>query len=374
MNRNGQRAERNSRKRRLFALASVLILGAAAFLFWFPNRSELPPTENESRSSTTDGLVAADRATFIAVGDIMLSRGVARVIARAGSPDRPFSLVKDELLNTDFNFGNFESPVSGNDSVLGEGLVFNTRKRDFIGVVNARFKVVNLANNHILDQGLNGMRNTEKIIRSNAIEYLGVGEDEAEAWEPKYFTANRIRIAFIGASFSSVNDLGVTRNKYVARIEDVDRLAASITNAKAKSDIVVVTMHAGVEYTREPNKAQVNFARAAVDAGADIVIGAHPHWIQTVEEYHGRWIFYSLGNFIFDQSKPDTKEGLMLRIQLIKPGKRGSGGAVIERIDLLPIVIDSIGVPRLATPDEKQRILGKIGLSNSSIVIGAEAK
>ncbi len=126
-----------------------------------------------------------------------------------------------------------------------------------------------------------------------------------------------------------MNDNGTTQTPYVARTYDILRLQESINTAKTLCHFVIVTMHAGQEYKREPNKFQKEFAHAAVDAGADMVIGAHPHWIQTIERYcpnsstemtlceKPHYIFYSLGNFIFDQEwSQDTKEGMMLDISL----------------------------------------------------------
>ena len=322
---------------------------------------------NQSNSKVKKDNGPKREVTFFAVGDIMLSRGVAAVINRAGV-DKPFSLTKDELLKTDFNFGNFESPVSGNDSRIGKGLVFNTRVKDVAAITNANFKVVNLANNHMFDQLIGGMRNTLKVMDERNIVNVGVGENLTEAWKPKYLTVKGIKIAFIGASFSSINDLGKTRNEQVARVEDLDRLKAAITEAKQNSDFVLVTMHAGVEYTREPNQLQVNFARAAVDDGADIVIGAHPHWIQTTEQYKGKWIFYSLGNFIFDQRDPETHRGLTLRIKLVEPSEsKPDGGASVEKIELLPVIIDTPGVPRFANAAETQSILKSIRMDNAVI-------
>ena len=329
-------------------------------------------TANQSTPKSPVDKGPRREVTFFAVGDIMLSRGVAGVINRAGV-DRPFALCKDELLKTDFNFGNFESPVSGNDSRAGKGLVFNTRVKDVAAIVNAHFKVVNLANNHMFDQSLAGMRNTIKVMNDREIINMGVGEDQTEAWQPKYLTVNGIRIAFIGASFSSINDLGKTRNPQVARVEDLDRLHSAVVSAKTNSDFILVTMHAGVEYTRQPNKLQVDFARAAIDAGADIIIGAHPHWIQTTEQYKGKWIFYSLGNFIFDQRDPETHRGLTLRIKLAAPSlDKPDGGASVEKIELLPVIIETVGVPRFATAAETGVILHSIGVENAVIMPAAK--
>ncbi len=359
---------RSNHKIRLF---SPLLFGFAILLAACGSRDGTVAPNTPAKPTPDDR--PRREVTFFAVGDIMLSRGVAAVINRSGI-DRPFSLCKDELLKTDFNFGNFESPISGNDSRIGKGLVFNTRVKDVAAITNANFKVVNLANNHMFDQLLPGMRNTIKVLNDRNIVNMGVGENLTEAWQPKYLTVKGMKIAFIGASFSSTNDLGKTRNDQVARVEDLDRLRAAISEARHNSDFVLVTMHAGVEYTREPNHLQVNFARAAIDGGADIVIGAHPHWIQTTEQYKDKWIFYSLGNFIFDQRDPETHRGLTLRIKLAAPSPdKPDGGARVEKIELMPVIIDTPGVPRFANAVETQSILRSIRL-DSAVIIPASAQ
>lgn len=149
----------------------------------------------------------------------------------------------------------------------------------------------------------------------------------------------------------------------MTRLEDVEYLKRAIENLKRESDFIVVTMHAGIEYKRFPNRLQTDFARAAIDAGADLVIGTHPHWIQTFEHYRGKYIFYSLGNFIFDQRTQDTREDLTLRVKLARRKEENSTefSTRFEQIELIPIVIEQIGVPRRATPQEIRLILKKIG-------------
>ncbi len=335
----------------------VLVFTAIAF-------SACPdkPTNTANTTEPPKPARQPSQATFLAVGDIMLSRGVARVIDSAHDPLAPFSALEKEFLSTDFNFANLESPVSGNDTRVGKGLVFNARKADTAGLVKYKFKVVNLANNHALDQGANGLQFTQEFLKGLNIEFLGVGKDLTEAWAPKYYEANGIKIGFIGASYASINDGGVARNTLVARIEDEAQLKAAIETAKKNCDYVVVTMHAGIEYTRSPEKGQIAFARAAVDAGADVVIGAHPHWVQTTEEYKGKPIFYSLGNFIFDQRKPDTILGMMLKITLKTTG--AERGAVADTIEFKPVVIEKMGIPRAATASEAKMILQKINITD----------
>jgi poly-gamma-glutamate synthesis protein (capsule biosynthesis protein) len=260
----------------------------------------------------------------------MISRGVARAIDRAGDPLEPFKPMAPIFRSTDFNFGNLESPVSPNRNITGKGLVFNARRRDIAG---------------------------------------GVGDDLSEAWTPRLVEVRGIKIGFVGASYSSINDNGASRNDHVARIEDIERLRQSISDLKQMgTHFIVATMHAGTEYVRNPNPSQVVFARAAIDLGADVVVGAHPHWIQTIERYRGKLIFYSLGNFVFDQEwSQDTKEGLAVKITVVPARGRAKAAATIQQVELIPVIIENYSTPRPANEHESRSILAKINEPSSTI-------
>lgn len=354
-------------------LVSLLAVNIAALLCLSCQRSSAP----QSSAQSAPAKVEETTVTFLAVGDIMLSRGVAMAIDRANDPLMPFRKMAATFKSTDFNFGNLESPVSGNDRINGHDLVFNVHTKDLVGLTEYNFKVLNLANNHAFDQHLAGSQFTQKVLGERGITYMGVGDNLDQAWQPKVFTIKNLRLGFIGASYASVNDGGVTRNDYVARIEDHDRLKKAIEQLKSQADFIIVTMHAGTEYTptadpkRALDRAQIDFAHAAVDDGADIVIGAHPHWIQNLETYNGKYIFYSLGNFIFDMHDPIANQGLVLKITL--KGKRtinpdqpqnGSGNKFdtqIAQIECIPVMIEN-STPRQATEAEAERILKRVGM------------
>ncbi len=137
-------------------------------------------------------------------------------------------------------------------------------------------------------------------------------------------------------------------------MQDTQKLTLTIQAAKQKADFVVVMMHGGTEYTRQPTQLQRDFAHNAINAGADIVFGAHPHWIQDTEIYQGKHIFYSLGNFVFDQDfSEETKTGLTVRISLSKKDSVTS----IKNLQLSPIIIENYGQPRLLEGDEKEKVL-----------------
>ena len=360
----------------LLALIVVVALAVVVGLSLTHGAGEVTTSDARARSSVDFEPIpqAESRASFLAVGDILLSRGVAQRMRQQRDPLLPFRSLGELLNSTDFNFGNLESPVSGNDEVKGRGLVFNTATDDLAGLRKYNFRILNLANNHSLDQRLAGLERTRRILSDWGIDYVGVGENKAEAWEPRVITANSIRIGFLGASYASINDGGVVHNENVARIEDLTELKDALTKLKSQADFIVVTMHAGIEFKRYPHSSQIAFARAAVDFGADLVIGAHPHWIQTIEQYQGKYIFYSLGNFVFDANREDTSQGLTLKVVLRKQKfpkpnldqLKQAGFAELERIELVPVVIQQYS-PRPATDSESQLILKKIGIGTSVI-------
>ena len=314
-------------------------------------------------------LSAPHRISFVAVGDIMLSRNVAQKIKEAGDPAAPFRNMSAILQSADFSFGNLETPiVNGSGIIGGHAMVFAAPSSSLAGLIENKFKILNLANNHALDQNLAGINSTLALLDEKQLQHIGVGRDQTAAWQPAKIEQDGITSCFLGTSYASYNDNGKTKNEFVARMEDTDKLKAQILGLKPECDFVVVSMHAGTEYTTAPNQAQTNFAHTAIEAGADMVIGAHPHWVQTIEKYQGRYIFYSLGNFVFDQMwSPETREGLALKISLSRPATeeislQGQKTPVhLDSVELLPVVIDDYSTPRPASETESKKILKKIG-------------
>ena len=366
---------------------AIGILGAAVvcaiFLIWqhgllsnilFASKTttiqKIDQTENslqdyyqESQTLQTQ-TATSSTASFLAVGDINLSRNVAAFIVKNQTTDYPFAGITDLLKSTNFNFANLESPIApGLPIIGGTSMTFAAPSGNAQALQNYNFEILNLANNHAYDQGLAGINKTKTVLDNLGIAHEGTGNNLNEAWIPAVVTANGIKICFVGAAYGT-NTGGSVAAQYIAEIADTAHLQKAIATAKQECDFTVATMHAGIEYTRTPNQAQMDFAHTAIDDGADIVIGAHPHWVQTIEKYNGKYIFYSLGNFIFDQDwSQETQEGLTLKIMLSKPVSSSLQGprqpAALDSIELIPIIIDS-SQPRPATSDETKTILQKI--------------
>lgn len=370
----------------IIILCAVAIVGAV--IFFIVRQSVAPALK--SQQFTDDLLAGRDVAvkppeeiTIGLVGDIMLSRNVADKIKKAGDPDLPFLNAASFLSYTDFNFGNLESPFSGSDKYNSSpSLVFNVPLANIKGLHDFNFRIVSLANNHMLDQGVKGLEFTLNYLNESNVKTVGAGNNLDAAWQPQIINIKDQKIAFLAASYASANDGGKTRNNYVARIEDLDKLKSKIQNLKSQADLIIVAMHAGVEYTNKPNQQQIDFAHAAIDAGADVVVGSHPHWVQPIEVYtptltsplkgeennssspplvggareggHTGLIFYSLGNFVFDQEwSQKTKEGLAVKLKILN-GK-------LQTAELLPIIIENYCCARLANDQETMRVLNGIG-------------
>ncbi len=291
-------------------------------------------------------------------GDIMLSRNVAGRMYAANDFTLPFQNVKDVVSRADIAMANLESPFNNEGDHFVEGsLIFNADPQSVNGLKSAGFDILSTANNHALDQGIKGLNYTIDWLTSNNIIYTGTRHTTAQTVEP-IIKDNDILFGFLAYSYTALNDGGKSTSPYINDFNDLTKLKQDILGMKGHTaDVVIVNMHAGVEYKRTPSDSQVAFAHAAIDAGADLVIGHHPHWIQTVEQYKGKWIFYSLGNFVFDQMfEPETREGLTLLVTYDKSD--------IKTIELKPVIIENYCCPRFANEQETKSILEKINLTS----------
>ncbi|HEX2972546.1 MAG TPA: CapA family protein [Tepidisphaeraceae bacterium] len=317
---------------------------------------------------------------FVAVGDIMLSRNVAAKAKAAGDPYLPFRGVAELLDSSDFNFGNLESPFappagdgssaspggpseSDWDGVIGgKSLVFGAPNKSLSALARFNFRVLSMANNHALDQDEAGLLHTIDRLAANGIRVVGAGANLEDAWRAQVVERQGRKIAFLAVSYASLNYGTDERNEYVARIEDLDRLRSQVRALKSQAEFVAVAMHAGNEYTSEPTQAQVDFAHAAIDAGASLVVGSHPHWLQRFERYRGGLIFYSLGNFVFDlDSSPDVRVGAAVRVYVAENNEVWA--------EVIPVEIENGCCPRPSRGDEITRALERMGLRSARIAL-----
>lgn len=282
--------------------------------------------------------------TLLFVGDVMLSRGVGARMRAANDWTYPFLKVADTLRAADLAFGNLESPVSDVGRNRHHLYSFRADPKAIEGLTFAGFDVMSVANNHMYDWGAPALLDTLHRLRAAGIRPVGAGANDGQAHYPVLVNLNGVRLAFL--AYVNVEPHQATAGPDrpgVAWLEP-ERTLEDIRFARALADLVVVSLHWGVEYTRRPLKSQVALAHEMIDAGADLVVGGHPHVVQPLEEYHGRWIAYSLGNFIFDQRDPATHHGLMLEVHLAGKG--------ITSVQPVAITIDSSMQAEL-TPEQK---------------------
>jgi len=247
----------------------------------------------------------------------MLDRGVKYMVEKYGKGDYkfPFLKIADYLKETDILFGNLEGPISDKGKKVGSIYSFRTEPQAIEGLKFAGFDILSMANNHVFDYGREAMEDSFKRLREAKIEILGGGFNEKEACEPLIKELKGTKIAFL--AFTNLGSPYWSAGKEKSGIcwLEKEKMEEIIQKAKEKADIVVVSLHFGEEYFSTPTEFQVSISHVAIDAGADLIVGHHPHVIQEIERYKDGWIAYSLGNFIFDQKFSEkTMRGLMLKV------------------------------------------------------------
>jgi hypothetical protein len=257
---------------------------------------------------------------LVMAGDVMLADGPGQTIANVGDP---LALFDAALRSGDYNLGNLELPVASVGKPL-ESKIFSFRADpEVMRVLKGRFNALSVANNHSGDYGQAAFLETLQHLSEAGIAQVGGGRNLAEAHRPLWIRQNGLSIAVLAynefkpRSFEAGPDW-----PGVAWSED-DRVVADITAARrAGADVIIPFMHWGWERERQPTDRQRQLARLMIDAGADLVVGGHPHVTQGVDTYKGKLIVYSLGNFVFDsfENVPGGQTGWLLRLTLDKHG------------------------------------------------------
>jgi poly-gamma-glutamate synthesis protein (capsule biosynthesis protein) len=294
------------------------------------------------------------RVTVVAVGDILLARALGERMETSGDFKLPFNRMGSELSAADIAFGNLEGPFCEKPPYTKEGMLFRIHPRTVEGLVFAGFDVLSVANNHFGDGGNACMEYSLAQLHRSRIAPVGAGLNFEEAHGGAILLRHGVRFAFLGYTYAARNDNSGAKRPVIAGRE-IESMRRDVAAARARADVVILSLHDGAEYSRNVARETQNFAHAAIDAGATAVLGHHPHVPQRVERYADGWIFYSLGNFVFWQTEPAATRGaLMARLTF--------SGAKLERVEALPVVIESLGIPRLADQEESARILKSVGL------------
>lgn len=278
----------------------------------------------------------AEPVRLVFVGDVMLDDGPGKTIAAGGDPLAPFAAA---LKDADFTVGNLECPVATTGKPLDNKIYTFRARPQVLEVLKGRFDALAVANNHSGDYGPEAFMETLDLLDKAGIRHFGGGRNLAAAHAPLWVERKGLRIALLGynefkpRSFEAGPDW-----PGVAWSED-SQVVADIRAARAAgADLVIPVMHWGWEREPQPSERQRQLARTMIDAGADLVIGGHPHVTQGAEYYKGKLIVYSLGNFVFDGfDTPDTRRGWLLRLTLDRAG--------LVEWDTLAADMDAAGTP-----------------------------
>jgi poly-gamma-glutamate capsule biosynthesis protein CapA/YwtB (metallophosphatase superfamily) len=264
-------------------------------------------------------LARAEPVRLIFVGDVMLDEGPGKFIAAGGDPLAPFA---DQLAAADYRIANLECPLATTGKAIPTKIYTFRADPRVTRVLKGRFDAVSVANNHSGDYGRAAFVETLSVLDAAGIRYVGGGRNLAEAHAPLWINRNTLRIAVLGYNefLPRAFEAGA-EYPGIAWSED-SQVVADIRAARAAgADVVIPFMHWGWEYEEGSGERQRQLARTMIDAGADAVVGGHPHVTQGAEVYRGKPIIYSLGNFVFDGFEAaEAKRGWLLRFDIDREG------------------------------------------------------
>jgi len=369
-----QRSARRSRARRALVASGVILLvvlaAGAGYMGW--QRLSVPAAPIAVQLTTgagavvptraVDAAVAAaeeaarkDRLTVIGVGDLLFSLGPTSLIKSQGGA-APLAKVASVLKDADITIANLESPLSRRGTkVKGkpDHLIFEAPPEAIDSLTTAGIDIVAMANNHMMDYGAPAMEDTLRTLDAVGILHAGGGMNKADAWKPAIIERGGRKVAYLSFTQRIPSYfLPTATTPGIASGNDMGAVQSAIRAAKAKADYVIVAFHWGVEQSFEANAQQVRDGRAAVDAGADMVLSHHPHVMQGIEFYKGRLIAYSLGNFLFAYKTTEGRKSFILKATLGPDG--------VSDVTAIPVYMGQWGRPVVQTGASAAGILGKL--------------
>ena len=260
----------------------------------------------------------ADTLNIVFTGDILLDRGVRRVINQHGV-DHLFSSGVDSIFRSaQVVVGNLECPATKIQSPVQKLYIFRGEPEWLEALKRHGITHLNLANNHSIDQGREGLLDTRQNIIGAGITPIGAGANMTEAAEPVLLSKTPRNVWLIPSLRLALENYAYLPDKPCVSQEPMDSLLNRI-HCLRKADstaVIIVSLHWGGEHTMHPVNSQRWDARQIIRAGADVLVCHHTHTLQDVEDINGHSVFYSIGNFIFDQSKPENTKACIVRLKI----------------------------------------------------------
>ncbi len=330
----------------------------------FTPKVDHQPQADEDSVILESGTFAPVTLSF--VGDILLGSNVERILTANGY-DYPYTDVLDYLQQADIAVGNLETPITTHEQASTALYQYKSSPLALPALAEAGIKLVNLANNHVMDYGIQGLTDTLTALDQSGILHVGAGKDAQDAFQKVVIDMQGLRVAFLGFTHvvndqfakAGLNKPGVADTyNYVIPVQKIE-------DAKKEADLVIVLVHWGKEREDKPIAKQIELAHRFVDAGADLIVGSHPHVVQSFEQYKGKWIAYSLGNFIFTTNEfPLTWESVILQASCLKEGCD---------LQLVPILTKS-AKPQVMTPFLSKRFFERLDRISSEAQIDEEGR
>ena len=260
----------------------------------------------------------AEEIRLVFTGDVLLDRGVRTEIARHGA-DHLFSEAVDSVFRSaDVVVGNLECPATDIKAPVHKKFIFRAEPQWLHTLKRHGFTHLNLANNHSIDQGRRGLMDTRRNIIKAGMVPVGADSTMAAASQPVLLAQAPRKVWLVASLRLALENYAYLPAKPCVSQEPTDSLLMQVSRIKKEdpSAVVIVSLHWGGEHTLQPVPGQRLEARRLIDAGADALICHHTHTLQSVEHYRGKPIYYSIGNFIFDQQKPLNSKAAMVQLTI----------------------------------------------------------
>lgn len=304
--------------------------------------------------------------TLLFTGQIVPGRCVQAGVAAHGNADYIYDGVREMIQGADLALGTVNGTIGDTSPSTGCVVTFvlvgSSEHAD--AIQRAGFDAVSIATNHIKNCGFTNCGDTAFFetlanLRRVGVIPIGAGENLAEALQPAVFTIKGVRFGIVSLGEIEPLAFAGADSPGIAVLNEAN-LRQAITAARKVADVVIVMPHWGPEYSAVPNWNQRGYAQIAVDAGADLVVGNHPHVVQAVQTLDGIPIFYGLGNFVFDQAwSQETQQSVILEVKF--------EGTQFESYHLTPVVSAMDGELRLADASEASQILSRIEEASASL-------
>jgi len=298
-------------KNLLFVLFIIAVLGGGLYLY--ANNSGWSYKNIVDDDKVIEMNDTKETLTLIFVGDIMLSRSVNKKMEEKEDWAWPFQKIAPWLSSADLTFGNLEGPISDKGINVGSIYSFRADPRSVEGLSLAGFDILSVANNHMGDWAAPAFEDTLQRLTEVNIDYIGGGFNQSEAYGPLKKTLNETRFCFFAYTDLGPRSFEASGENPGMAFLEIESAQKDLELHESSCDLSIVSLHFGEEYKEKASSYQKTITKALVSSGADLIVGHHPHVISEVEMIDDAYIYYSLGNFIFDQMFSEkTRQGIAL--------------------------------------------------------------